>query len=58
MGRAANDTVDREGRKARFAQYVADGCRPFEAGGRMGLTKGQAARVWANIKADLGAQAV
>jgi hypothetical protein len=28
-----------------------------EAGERMGLTKGQAARLWANIKAGLGRQA-
>lgn len=49
---------DRDARKARLAELVAGGMRVHEAGQAcMGLTKGQTARLWADIRADLGAQA-
>lgn len=51
----ANGLMER--RKARLSEMVANGAKPHEAGAHMGLTKGQVARVWANIKADLGEQA-
>lgn len=40
-----------------LAGLVADGAKVTPAGRSMGLTVGQTARVWANIKAGLGAQA-
>lgn len=36
---------------------VANGSAIQDAGKALALTNGQTARVWANIKADLGAQA-
>lgn len=45
-------------RKARMAELIADGVPVFKAGETLGLTKGQTSRVWMNIRADLGAQAV
>lgn len=44
-------------RMSRLAALVADGQKVNEAGERMGLSRGQTARVWANIKAELGGQA-
>ena len=47
-----------EERKSQLAELVAEGVPLHEAGQRMlGLTKGQTARAWAEIRADLGAQA-
>jgi hypothetical protein len=40
-----------------LAGRVADGEKPTRAGRAMGLTIGQTARVWANIKRELGGQA-
>jgi DNA-binding CsgD family transcriptional regulator len=55
--RFAHDTVDREARKARMAQLVSNGASLAEAGMMMGITVGQASRLWQNIKAELGWQA-
>lgn len=44
-------------REDRFAEYISQGLRPTEAALAMNLTKGQAARTWANIKRRMGAQA-
>jgi len=54
----AADRPDMSRRKTRLAQLVADGTPLNEAGRAMGLTKGQTSRVWMNIKADLGEQAI
>lgn len=52
------DPANHENRKAMLAQLVADGAPLHHAGQAMlGLTKGQTARLWSNIKADLGEQA-
>ena len=40
-----------------LAGRVANGAKVTIAGREMGLTAGQTARVWANIKSDLGDQA-
>ena len=40
-----------------MAEMIANGSAVQDAGHNMGLTKGQTARVWANIKAQLGWQA-
>lgn len=40
-----------------FAQLVADGFEPADAGRELFLSKGQTARAWADIKNQLGAQA-
>ena len=45
-------------RMAQLAEHVANGAEINAAGKAMGLTKGQTARAWANIKAELGEQAV
>lgn len=45
-------------RMKRLAGLVAEGAGVNEAGYRMGLTKGQIARCWSNIKAELGWQAI
>lgn len=48
----------RERNKANLADLVAGGLPIHEAGQqRLGLTRGQTARLWAEIKADLGRQA-
>lgn len=41
----------------RFAELMANGATPKEAGISLGLTVGQTARTWQNIKRDLGSQA-
>ena len=41
-----------------MAQLVANGVGVIQAGERLGMTKGQAARCWANVRAGLGAQAI
>jgi hypothetical protein len=41
-------------REARLAALVADGMKVAEAGAVMGMTKGQTARVWTNVKRQLG----
>ena len=44
--------------KANLAQLIADGAAVHEAGeGYLGLSRGQTARLWAEIKAELGEQA-
>jgi len=59
MGRYfAHDSVDRDRRKARMAQLVADGASIADARDMMSLTPGQASRLWQDIKAEMGAQAV
>lgn len=40
-----------------MAQLVSDGLTVTEAGRYLGLSKGQIARAWADIKHGLGAQA-
>lgn len=40
-----------------LADLVADGLSVNGAGEQLGMTRGQTARMWANIKAELGAQA-
>lgn len=52
--RAANV---RKRQTARLAQLVSEGVGINAAGERIGLTRGQTARTWANIKAALGEQA-
>lgn len=47
----------RELRGNALAELVANGATVTEAGARLGLTRGQTAGAWANIKAGLGAQA-
>lgn len=47
----------RERNKANVAELVANGSGVNDAGEQLGLTKGQTARLWAGIKADLGEQA-
>jgi hypothetical protein len=44
-------------RMSRLAGLVSEGMPINLAGEKMGLTKGQLARAWANIKSDLGEQA-
>lgn len=58
LHQAANryDAVMRR-RMSRLAEMVANGAKVTVAGRDMGMTPGQTARVWANIKAGLGAQA-
>jgi hypothetical protein len=58
LHQAANrfDAVMRR-RMDQLAERVANGVKVTIAGRDMGLTAGQTARVWANIKAGLGAQA-
>lgn len=41
-------------REDRFAEYVANGYKVHEAGKFLGLTPGQTARVWSNIKRQVG----
>lgn len=41
----------------RFAELLAEGFEPAAAGRELGLTRGQAARTFADIKAQLGRQA-
>ena len=41
-------------REDRLAALVADGRTIAEAGMFMGLTKGQTARVWTNVKRQVG----
>lgn len=41
-----------------MAQLVSEGLTITEAGRSLGLTKGQIARAWADIKRGLGGQAV
>lgn len=41
-----------------LAQLVADGLTITQAACALGMTKGEQARSWANIKKALGAQAV
>ncbi len=45
-------------RMDQLAERVANGAKPTLAGREMGLSAGQTARVWANIKSSLGEQAV
>ena len=40
-----------------LAELVANGAPVIKAGASLGLTKGQTARMWSNIKAGLGGQA-
>jgi hypothetical protein len=40
-----------------LAALVSEGASVTAAGARMGLTKGETARAWANIKSGLGWQA-
>lgn len=40
-----------------LAGLVADGAKVTPAGRSMGMTAGQTARVWANVKSELGSQA-
>ena len=40
-----------------LAEHVANGLGVNTAGEKMNLTKGQTARLWANIKRELGEQA-
>jgi hypothetical protein len=40
-----------------LAALVADGMAVNDAGASLGLTRGQTARAWANIKTSLGPQA-
>lgn len=51
----ANGVVHRQ--TARLAELVANGTGVNAAGAKLNLTKGQTARLWANIKRDLGEQA-
>lgn len=44
-------------RMNRLAELVANGSGISEAGALMGITRGQAARTWADIKRGLGPQA-
>lgn len=44
-------------RMARLAGLVSEGMPVNRAGEKMGLSKGELARAWANIKTDLGEQA-
>jgi hypothetical protein len=44
-------------RMARLADRMAEGSGLHEAGRHLGLTRGQTARLWATIKAELGWQA-
>jgi hypothetical protein len=59
LHQAANrhDAVMRR-RMNQLAERVSHGARVSVAGRDMGLTAGQTARVWANIKAGLGKQAI
>lgn len=45
-------------REERMTQLLADGTALNVAGELMGLSKGQTARVWMNIKKRLGTQAI
>ncbi len=45
-------------RQDRLAELVANGAKVAAAGRKLGLTAGQTARTWADIKAGLGRQAV
>jgi hypothetical protein len=58
LHQAANrfDAVMRR-RMDQLAERVANGAKVTIAGRDMGLTAGQTARVWANIKVGLGVQA-
>jgi hypothetical protein len=58
LHQAANrfDAVMRR-RMNQLAEKVAHGAQPTVAGRNLGLTPGQTARVWANIKSGLGEQA-
>lgn len=44
-------------RVSRVAAYVAEGYSVEQAGRMLGLTKGQAAHAWREVKADMGWQA-
>jgi membrane-bound inhibitor of C-type lysozyme len=44
-------------RKGSLAEMVANGSAIHAAGKYLGWSKGETARTWSNIKADLGAQA-
>lgn len=45
----------RKRRMDRLAELVANGTGVAAAGEKLGLTRGETARAWANIKAGLGA---